>query len=134
MDSQNYSISEFRVFYEDTDVSGFVYHSKYFNFCERARSEMFFKLGLSPINNNSHFVVSEIKNAKFIKPAKFGEVLTVQTQTLAVKKCSILLKQTIFKNEMKFFEMKFFEMEILLAHLQGEKIAKIPEEILKIFK
>jgi hypothetical protein len=51
-----------------------------------------------------------------------------------VKKCSILLKQTIFKNEMKLFEMKFFEMEILLAHLQGEKIAKIPEEILKIFQ
>jgi acyl-CoA thioester hydrolase len=129
LDSQNYPTSKFRIFYEDTDVSGFVYHSKYFNFCERARSEIFFKLGLSPINNNLHFVVSEIRNAKFLKSAKFGEILTIKTQTLNLKKCSVFLNQTIFRND-----EKLFEMEILLAHLQGEKIAKIPEEIAKLFQ
>ena len=32
-----------RVYYEDTDAGGVVYHSKYLNFCERARSELFFE-------------------------------------------------------------------------------------------
>ena len=32
-----------RVYYEDTDAGGVVYHSNYLNFCERARSELFLK-------------------------------------------------------------------------------------------
>ena len=34
---------QIRVYYEDTDIGGIVYHSQYLNFCERARSELFFK-------------------------------------------------------------------------------------------
>ena len=33
-----------RVYYEDTDAGGVVYHSNYLNFCERARSELFFEI------------------------------------------------------------------------------------------
>ncbi len=45
-----------RVYYEDTDTGGVVYHSIYLNYCERARSEIFFRNGISPIDNKYHFV------------------------------------------------------------------------------
>ncbi len=116
-----------RVYYEDTDTSGFVYHSKYLNFCERARSELFFSRGISPIDGNSHFVVKEI-SAKYLKPAKFGEVLQVHTEVLELRKASIKLLQTIFRDE-----VQIFSAEILLAHLINSKPSKIPENILEIF-
>ncbi|MDD3597397.1 MAG: acyl-CoA thioesterase, partial [Sulfuricurvum sp.] len=40
---------QIRVYYEDTDAGGIVYHSNYLNFCERARSHLFFDVGRSPI-------------------------------------------------------------------------------------
>ena len=37
-----------RVYYEDTDAGGIVYHTNYIKFCERARSEVFFQRGIIP--------------------------------------------------------------------------------------
>jgi len=116
-----------RVYYEDTDLSGFVYHSNYLNFCERARSEIFFQKGLSPIQSDSHFVVSKIE-ANFIKPAKFQDILEIKTEVLNIKNVSIQLLQTIWKEDKKIFEMK-----IILAHLKSEKTSKIDEVIKNIF-
>jgi acyl-CoA thioester hydrolase len=119
---------KFRVYYEDTDVSGFLYHSTYLNYCERARSEIFFKRGISPISGNSHFVVKKIE-AEYIKPAKFGDTLKVKTHLLKMGGASVLLNQEIFRGDEKLFSAK-----ILLAHLIGTKPSKIDEEIRKIFK
>jgi len=49
-----------RVYYEDTDAGGVVYHSNYLNFCERARSELFFQKELSPVLQNGHFVARKL--------------------------------------------------------------------------
>jgi len=119
---------EIRVYYEDTDISGFVYHSNYLNYCERARSEIFFKRGLSPISENSHFVVSKL-NANFILSAKFGDILTVKTSVLEIKNFSVKLQQTIFRDS-----KKIFEAEIILAHLIGDKLSKISSATKDIFK
>ncbi len=117
-----------RVYYEDTDISGSVYHSNYFKYCERARSELFFQKGVSPIDGNSHFVVSKL-NAKFLKPAKFGDILQVKTEVKRVKKFSVELLQTIFRRD-----EVVFETVIVLAHLRGEKLSIIDESIQSLFK
>jgi acyl-CoA thioester hydrolase len=119
---------EIRVYYEDTDISGFVYHSNYLNYCERARSDIFFQRGISPISGNSHFVVSKL-NANFILSAKFGDILTIQTCVLEIKNFSVTLQQTIFRGK-----EKIFQAEIILAHLIKEKLAKIDEKTKQIFK
>ncbi|MGD9625492.1 MAG: acyl-CoA thioesterase, partial [Arcobacter sp.] len=49
-----------RVYYEDTDAGGIVYHSNYLNFCERARSDVFFQKGFSPVLEGGHFVAKKI--------------------------------------------------------------------------
>jgi acyl-CoA thioester hydrolase len=114
---------QIRVYYEDTDVGGVVYHSNYLNFCERARSELFFQSGRSPITASGHFVVKEIK-ANYLKSAKFGDLLEVKTFLKNVRNASIVMHQRIFRES----EL-IFEMDVKLVHLnhQGE-IALVSEE------
>jgi acyl-CoA thioester hydrolase len=100
-----------RVYYEDTDVGGVVYHANYLNFCERARSEMFFTKGKSPILDSGHFVASSLE-ANYVKPAFFADVLEVTTELVSLKFASFTLKQVIYRGEEKIFEMK-----IKLAYL-----------------
>ena len=124
---RDYSV---RVYYEDVDLGGIVYHSKYLNFCERARSELFFSNGLSPVNGAYHFVVKHI-DADFIAPAKFGELLGVRTRVAGRKKASFTLKQTVYrKDNLK----KLYEMDIQLVCMKGEKVSPIPEGMLELFE
>ncbi len=112
-----------RVYYEDTDVGGVVYHSNYLNFCERARSQLFFDTGRSPITTSGHFVAKSIK-ADYLKSAKFGDVLEVKTALKSIKNASFTLLQSIYRDE-----EKLFTMEIQLVHLTHEgTIALIPDE------
>lgn len=103
-----------RVYYEDTDVGGVVYHSNFLNFCERARSELFFSKNISPILPEGQFVASSLK-ADFKRPAKFADELDITTELVALKKASFILKQKIFRNE----EL-LFVMEITLAYVSHE--------------
>lgn len=112
-----------RVYYEDTDVGGVVYHSNYLNFCERARSQLFFDSGRSPILDGGHFVAKHIE-ADYLKSAKFGELLEVKTTLVQIKNASFSLLQQIFRDDEKVFEMK-----INLVYLDFEgNMAKIPLE------
>jgi len=114
---------QIRVYYEDTDVGGVVYHSNYLNFCERARSQIFFDAGRSPITQSGHFVAKSIK-ADYVKSAKFGDILEVKTLLKSMKNASFTLLQSIYRDE-----DKIFEMEIHLVHLSHEgTIVLIPDE------
>jgi len=112
-----------RIYYEDTDTGGIVYHSNYFNFCERARSETFFDRGLTPVLKDGHFVARKV-NADFYKSAKLGDMLKITTKLVSMKAASFTLSQEIFKeNE------KIFELEILLVYIDFEgKVQKLNSE------
>ena len=100
-----------RVYYEDTDTGGVVYHSNYLNFCERARSDAFFKKGMTPVLKSGHFVARKVV-ADYFWSAKLGDLLEVKSELLKMKAASFLLKQTIYKDD-----KKLFELEITLAHI-----------------
>ena len=121
-----------RVYYEDTDLGGVVYHSNYLNFCERARSEAFFGKGLSPVLENGHFVARKIV-ADYFKSARLGDILDVKTGLKQMKAASFTLVQTVFKEQ-----EKLFELEITLAYVDFDgKVKKIDEQtkelILRLF-
>ncbi|MDD3467018.1 MAG: YbgC/FadM family acyl-CoA thioesterase [Campylobacterales bacterium] len=116
-----------RVYYEDTDVGGVVYHSNYLKFCERARSELFFSRDMSPILEEGAFVVRSLK-ADFLKPAVFGDLLDVRTEFLDMKAASLTLRQTILRGE----EL-LFEAQIRLAFVKDGKPVKIPQNTATIF-
>ncbi|MFA5461208.1 MAG: YbgC/FadM family acyl-CoA thioesterase [Sulfurimonas sp.] len=113
-----------RVYYEDTDTGGVVYHSNYLNFCERARSEVFFTRGLSPVLQNGHFVAKRVE-ADYIASAKLGDELEVRSELLEIKGASFKLRQSVFKEE-----RKIFELEITLAYITFDaKPQKITQEV-----
>jgi acyl-CoA thioester hydrolase len=105
---------QIRVYYEDTDTGGVVYHSNYLNFCERARSDTFFQKGLTPVLKNGHFVARKIV-ADYFASAKLGDLLEVKSELLQMRAASFTLLQKIFKEE-----KKLFEMQITLAYISYE--------------
>jgi acyl-CoA thioester hydrolase len=87
-----------RVYYEDTDAGGIVYHSNYLRFAERARTEALRDMGIPHAalveRFGLMFVVRRIK-AEYLRPARVDESLVVLTQPLAVGFASATLRQTV---------------------------------------
>lgn len=120
---------QIRIYYEDTDAGGIVYHTNYIKYCERARSEHFFQNNMKPFDDDkSGFVVRKI-NADFLGMAQLGDIVEVKTKVLKIKSASILLEQSIYKDE-----KKIFSMEILLVFVKAGKPKAIPDSLLEFFK
>ncbi len=117
-----------RIYYEDVDAGGICYHSKYLNFCERARSELFFAKDSSPIQGEYHFVVKRIA-AEYLVPAIFGDIITIESSIVNMKSASITMLQEA-KNENNEL---IFSMEVLLVCLKNSKVSKIPDIYHRIF-
>lgn len=122
-----------RIYYEDTDAGGIVYHTNYIKFCERARSEAFFQAGLNFTKEDGYFVVSSLE-AKFIASAVLGDEVFVRTKILELKKASLVLEQEIYKFDDKNAEKLLFRATITLAFMKEEKLAKINDEIKKFLE
>jgi acyl-CoA thioester hydrolase len=105
---------QIRVYYEDTDTGGVVYHSNYLNYCERARSEAFYAKGITPVLEGGHFVARRVVG-DFFSSAKLGDMLEVRSELLRMKAASFTLKQGVYRGE-----EKIFELEILLAYITFE--------------
>jgi len=117
-----------RVYYEDTDAGGIVYHTNYIKYCERARSEFFFRNDILPtLSNDSGFVVRDLK-ASFLATSTLGDMLEVSTNIITLKSSSVVLLQEVWKEE-----KKIFSMEIVLVYIDKEKPCRIPEVFREIF-
>lgn len=88
-----------RVYYEDTDFSGFVYHGSYLRFLERGRTEML--RGLAGDQSDIHreargliFVVRKM-TLDFLKPASMDDVLDVLTWSSELRGASMHLRQEV---------------------------------------
>ena len=121
-----------RVYYEDTDTGGVVYHSNYLNYCERARSDCFFKLGITPELENGHFVARKLV-ADYFAGAKLGDELEVKTELLEMKAASFKLLQTIYKKEKKIFELQITLAYITFEGRPQKLDSKSKELILSLF-
>ena len=115
-----------RVYYEDTDAGGIVYHSNYLNFFERARSELFFKKGINPFLGDEHFVARKI-GISFKKPARLGDEIEIKTTLKELKKASCTLLQMAYKDD-----VLLAVADINLCFTRALKPAKIPERYLKV--
>jgi len=117
-----------RVYYEDTDLGGIVYHTNYIKYCERARSEVFFQKNMMPtLGEESGFVVRDIQ-ASFLSTSTLGDLLNVTTKILTLKNSSIILLQEVWKDE-----EKLFSMEIVLVYIDKGKPCRIPEVFRNVF-
>ncbi|STX51720.1 acyl-CoA thioesterase [Legionella busanensis] len=93
--------TNFRVYIEDTDAMGIVYHANYLRFFERARSEMLRQAGL-PLTKlamlDYYFSISDIK-LHYYYPARLDDVLSISTFISDKTSCSLLFEQTMEAKE-----------------------------------
>jgi len=92
---------DLRVYYEDTDAGGIVYHANYLCFAERARTEFLHKLGLSNkkmLSEDIGIVVSHLE-IDYKQPAFLEDKLTVETSILKMGAATMLLKQDIKRKD-----------------------------------
>ncbi len=119
-----------RVYYEDTDAGGVVYHSNYLNFCERARSELFFAKGESPVFEGGHFVVRRLE-AEFLKPARLGDSLEVTVELERLKNTSMALFQQVLREREVLFEMRvqvvYLTLDGKIGRLDARKKARLEQ-------
>ena len=87
-----------RVYYEDTDAAGIVYHASYLRFAERGRTEMLRELGFDHRSlAQKHGVVFAVSRCliDFRRPARLDDLLEVRTRPLAVGGARLELEQLV---------------------------------------
>ena len=87
-----------RVYYEDTDAGGVVYHANYLRFAERARTEALRELGIPHAELlHEHGVMFMVRRVEvdYLRPARLDDSLIVVTESRAVGGASVLLRQEV---------------------------------------
>jgi len=118
-----------RIYYEDTDSGGVVYHSNYLKFMERARTEWLrdFEIDQKALKDNLNlmFVVHEI-DIKFTRPAVFNDEIEVQTKLEKLGSVKIELEQKIFRSTEILTESR---VVVASVNSFSMKPMRIPNEI-----
>src|SRR5690348_18172653 len=87
-----------RVYYEDTDAGGVVYHANYLRFAERARTEALRVMGIPHAELvERHGMMFMVRRAEvdYVRPARPDDSLVIETETLAIGGASLSLRQTV---------------------------------------
>ncbi len=125
-DGERRHVLPVRVYFEDTDFSGLVYHASYVRWCERGRSDYLRLLG------NDHralidgaggrepaaFVVRRMA-LEYLKPARIDEVLEVHTRLAELGAASLTLAQSVVRDGVTLFEA---EVMVVLVSASGKPL------------
>ena len=121
-----------RVYYEDTDFSGLIYHANYLRFMERGRTNYLRLLGtdhralFEETQNETPgfaFVVRSMA-IEFLKPAHMDDVLEIVTTPMEVKGASITLHQQCRRGDDLLVEAR-----VRVAFISGGKAQRIPRPL-----
>ena len=116
---------ETRVYYEDTDLAGIVYYANYLKYIERARTEWVRDLGIDQTalkaDEGVVFAVRRV-TADYLRPARFDDVLTVETALSEAGRARLTLSQEVLRGE-----ERLFAAEVTLAALgEDGRPARLP--------
>ena len=121
-----------RVYYEDTDFSGIVYHANYLRFMERGRTNYLRLLGA---DQRALFAEAESEapgfafvvrsmTLEFLKPSRMDDLLEIVTRPLDVKGASITLGQEVRRGDELLLEAK-----VKVAFVSGGRARPIPKAL-----
>jgi acyl-CoA thioester hydrolase len=117
-----------KVYYEDTDLAGIVYYANYLKFIERARTEWVASLGVDQIALKARdgivFAVRRVE-ADYLRPAKFGDDLVVETSLQALGGARIVLEQGITRGG----ERLFAAVVTLVCLTEDGHAARLPPDV-----
>jgi acyl-CoA thioester hydrolase len=117
-----------RVYYEDTDFSGVVYHANYLRFMERGRTELLRATGIDQAalhegGRGMIFVVRRM-GIEFVRPARMDDILEIETRTVDIRGASINLSQRILCG----FEV-LVTADVQVAALADGRPVRIPDAV-----
>jgi acyl-CoA thioester hydrolase len=121
-----------RVYYEDTDFSGIVYHANYLRFMERGRTNYLRLLGA---DQRALFAEAESEapgfafvvrsmTLEFLRPSRMDDLLEIVTRPLDVKGASITLGQEVRRGDELLLEAK-----VKVAFVSGGRARPIPKPL-----
>lgn len=117
-----------RVYYEDTDFSGFVYHASYLRLLERGRTEMLRALGVHQGEihaGDAPFVfVVRAMSIEFLKPARMDDVVVVETRAAEIGGASMVLAQKLVRGA-----QTLVTAEVRVAVVAGGKPTRLPKDV-----
>lgn len=123
-----------RVYYEDTDFSGAVYHARYLHFMERARTDYLRCLGVEQSNlfassdEGLAFMVHRME-IDFKAPARMDDIVTVSTRTEKAGGAKMILEQEIRRGDQLLIAAKVI---IAVVNRQGRP-RRLPEDLARQF-
>ena len=121
-----------RVFYEDTDAGGVVYHSNFLNFCERARTEWLRQLTIGRERLQNEFglmFVVRRASIEWRRPAKLDDLLIVETRLSGMGKVRMSLTQTITRDEVKLASI---DIEVVAVSMKDFTPMLLPDALRKL--
>lgn len=126
-----------RVYFEDTDFSGVVYHASYLRWCERGRSDFLRLLGTdarrlidgSDNHEPAAFVVRRM-SLDYLRPARIDDVLEVETRVKALGGASVTLEQSITRDGQPIFAA---EVVLVLISVSGKPL-RLSERVRSAFE
>lgn len=117
-----------RVYYEDTDFSGVVYHASYLRFLERGRTEILRASGVDQsmlhAEGRGLFFAVRRMTIDYLKPARMDDILTVETTTTAVRGATLDVEQRILRDA-----ETLLTAQVLVASLSAGRPVRIPDAL-----
>lgn len=121
-----------RIYYEDTDAGGIVYHANYLKFAERGRTELLRTLGYDHQQVLAeHRLILVVRHIEidYLAPARLDELLEVRTESAGCGNTSVNLKQAIYRGDKPLAEMKV----VIVAVTPEGRAARLPPQLRQIF-
>lgn len=118
-----------RVYYQDTDAGGVVFHAQYLAFMERARTELLIAAGidLSQLaDRRGVLVVVHDLRVKYHQPARLNDLLAVSAEVVKMGRASVVFRQTVERGETLLVEA---DVSLAVVDRGTMKPARMPEEL-----
>lgn len=126
-----------RVYYEDTDAGGVVYHANYLKYFERARTERLRSFGIEQDElRRDHGVLFAVRSvqAEYLKPARFNDSLWVSAAVSGIKRASLCFVQEIRLNDAAGDILCEAGFRIACLDARSMKATAIPDFLLQRMK
>ena len=118
-----------RVYCEDTDFSGRVFHASHLKFLERGRTEWLRRLGFSQstvaANDGIVFAVRRLQ-VEYLAPALMDDLLRIETELSELRRVSIQFHQRILRDQ-----EPIVTAAVLVASIRAGRPARLPESLLE---
>jgi acyl-CoA thioester hydrolase len=120
-----------RVYYEDTDFSGVVYHASYLRFLERGRTELLRAIGLdqSALHGAEEALSFAVRRMTidYVKPARMDDVLIIETRIDEIRGASLTMVQRVLRGD-----AVLVAADVRVAAISRGRPARIPDSLRRL--